>query len=424
MSRKKREAGHVRNKQSIKLFFILVLCSLYIFSFSHYGTFAYHTFISQNDTYNEGTMIGAVDISGQTKKKARTLLEESWTKWQKNTKIIIHYKEKTEMFDNSLIALNEEESLKQVNQGQRNEPFVELESLEAYLQFLSPTLTSTTLNIEKLKDDLLTKAKSLEAGHIEIQLADYLLDPTLEQNNTVGQVIIKTKLFADEKNLINKKLHKIDLAPMRQYSLLKNVEDLGVQQLSSETLSCIATGIYQVILPTNFSIIEREISEELPAYAQLGFESKVDKETNKDLVFLNKNQSSYKILLKAKDDRIVVTLKGPSFLNQYKIITTDWQTFKPKTIVQFNPLLSQSQKIVEKQGQEGQYIQVIREIDSEYGERIKQERISEDFYSPINQVEIRGLIVKQNDAVTNNGTNTDTANNDTTNTASSTNSTQ
>ena len=103
--------------------------------------------------------------------------------------------------------------------------------------------------------------------------------------------------------LINEQLHEIELAPMSQFSLIKHVEELGLQQLSSEALSGIATGIYQVILPTNFSIIERNISEELPDYAELGFEAKVNLETNKDLVFLNGNESSYKIILKAKDDQ-------------------------------------------------------------------------------------------------------------------------
>ena len=50
-----------------------------------------------------------------------------------------------------------------------------------------------------------------------------------------------------------------------------------------------------MILPTNFSIIERNISEELPDYAELGFEAKVNPEKNKDLVFSNGNESSYKI---------------------------------------------------------------------------------------------------------------------------------
>ena len=99
---------------------------------------------------------------------------------------------------------------------------------------------------------------------------------------------------------------------------------------------------------------------------------------------------------------LVFSLKGPSFLQQYKIITKDQQNFTPKTIVQFNPELSPTQKIVEKEGKEGQFIKVVREIYSENNELIQKENISEDFYPPVHQVEVHGLIVKQSETTTNN----------------------
>ena len=45
------------------------------------------------------------------------------------------------------------------------------------------------------------KAESLETGNVDIQLADYLLDPTREQNNTVEEVVLKTNLSFNEKNV-------------------------------------------------------------------------------------------------------------------------------------------------------------------------------------------------------------------------------
>ncbi len=69
----------------------------------------------------------------------------------------------------------EEESFTGIKQGQSNDLIVDLESLETFLSFISPTLTND-IDIEKLKSDLLVKAKSLESGKFDIQLADYLLD--------------------------------------------------------------------------------------------------------------------------------------------------------------------------------------------------------------------------------------------------------
>ncbi len=58
----------------------------------------------------------------------------------------------------------------------------------------------------------------------------------------------------------------------------------------------------------------------------------------------------------------------------------------------------------------------MREIYTENNELIQTESISEDFYPPVHQVEVHGLIVKQSDTTTNNdSTNaTDTQTTDTT----------
>lgn len=406
----KKETNHVRNKQSLKLFLILILCSTYIFSFSHLGAFAYDTLFNKIGSFEKGTMLGNADLSGQSKSKASTLLNEKWTNWQNGTTITFHYKEKTEVFDNTLFTLLEEESLNRVKEGQRNELVVRLDSLDTFLSFISPTLTAHKLDIEKLKNNLLSKAESLDTGNVDIHLEDYWINPAEEQKNIVGEAVIKTNLSFNEMNVINEQLHEMKLASMKQYSLLTSVKEVGLQ-LSPEALSSIATGIYQVILPTNFSIIERNISEELPDYAELGFEAKVNPEANKDLVFMNGNESSYKIRIKAEKDRLVVSLLGPSFLQQYKIITQDQQSFTPKTIVQFNPELSPAQKIVEKEGKEGQFIKVVRKIYTENNELIQEESISEDFYPPVHRVEVHGLIVSD---TTSNNKATDTQTSSTT----------
>ena len=177
---------------------------------------------------------------------------------------------------------------------------------------------------------------------------------------------------------------------MSQHSLLQHLEELGLQQLSPGVLNGIATGMYQVILPTNFSILERNISEELPSYAELGYEAKVNAEKNMDFIFSNGNESSYSIQIKAEDHQLAFSLKGPSFIQQYKVLTKEEQIFEPKMVVQFNPKLSPSQKIVEEEGKEGQMVKVVRETYSEQGELVQKENISEDFYPPVHRVEVRG----------------------------------
>ena len=81
-----------------------------------------------------------------------------------------------------------------------------------------------------------------------------------------------------------------------------------------------------------------------------------------------------RIQIKAENNQLAFSLKGPSFIQQYKVVTKEEQTFEPKTIVQFNPKLSPAQKIVEKEGKAGQMVKVVRETYSENGELVQKRK--------------------------------------------------
>lgn len=380
-------------KQNLKLLLILVLCSSFMFSFAHVGVLAYDTFLNKRDIFDEGTKIGNVEIAGKNEQEALQLVTQQWTTWQQATKITVHYKEKTAVLDNTLFTFNEAFSFNTIKQGQDNPVAVQLESLDTFLQFLSPTLTNKYLDIAKLKQALLVKATMLESGNVDIQVEEYLRNPTAEKNHLIGEVQIAAKLTDSETNVINEQLQTIEIAPLSEYSLLKHIERLKNEQLSTKVVSYLATGMYEVILPTNFSIVEREISETLPNYAKMGYEAKVNIKKRMDFIFKNENHSSYRILLKAENNRLTVSLKGPSFLYDYKIVIKDQKSFASKTIVQFNPQLARGQKIIDTKGKAGQSVKVIREIYDEKGNPVKKVTLSEDFYPPVHQVEVHSLMV-------------------------------
>lgn len=391
----------MRNQQVIKLFLVLIICTSYIYGFSQFGVQAYDTLWKDNSTFEKGTTIGSVDVSGKSKSQASQLVDQEAAKWLKDAKIEIHFKEKTIPFDNSLITLRVGESVNQAKQGQQNNLLVVMESIDSFMASISPELSNTVYDFEKIKSAVLSQAARLQSGKQEIQLNDYLIDPQYEKENVISKVSVNAKIAENDIALLTDKLSEIELKPMSQFSLLSTLKDLDLKQVSAQSINMLATGIYQVILPTNFAIIERQISEELPKYANLGYEAKADIDKNMDLVFSNPNESSYQLKLDWKKNKLTVSLLGPSFLNQYRIQTKDKQTFKPKIIVQFNPQLNPTQKIVEQEGQEGQLIKVIRTTFDETGKLLKTEQISEDFYAPIHRIEVQGLIIDEGSSNTN-----------------------
>ncbi|KAB2338724.1 hypothetical protein F7731_04025 [Cytobacillus depressus] len=382
----------MKNKQGVKLFIVLFLCTIFIFAFSHYGAFAYNTVVNHSDSFAENTMVGNVSIVGKTEAEAMEAVDDQLTRWLDEMVVNICYKEKQVHLDNALFRFNVPESVKTATNGQRNMMVVQFEenNLENAIQDSFPTVELGAIDMQKLTEDLFSGAKLLEIGNLEFSLDEYLTDSKMNEDVIVQQTKVETGEVNFSK-MINE-LATFEIPAKSQVSLLQLFAEKGLSNVSSERLNMFATGIYELILPTNFSIIERNIGNEKPENVSLGFEAKVDSEKNIDLIFANPNETSYTIQIESIDHTLIFSLKGQSFLNKYVIVIEDEQSFKPKTIKQFNSLLKPREKVIERQGKEGLYIKVLRETYDETGALLHSEVISEDFYPPVYQIEVTGLV--------------------------------
>jgi hypothetical protein len=183
---------------------------------------------------------------------------------------------------------------------------------------------------------------------------------------------------------------KIDFPADSSFSLLDFLKKQKLETLSADTMSIIGTGIYQAILPTNFSLEERNISSELPDYASLGGEAKVDFSQNMDLAFSNPNNTKCILEFQLNGNSLTVSLKGAKLPYEYKIMKKNEQKVAPKTIVQYSPLVSSGQTAVKNTGKAGQTIDVFRQTYK--GDiLVKSELIANDYYPPEYRIEIHGL---------------------------------
>jgi hypothetical protein len=185
---------------------------------------------------------------------------------------------------------------------------------------------------------------------------------------------------------------KIEIPAQSSFSLLGFVKTKKLENISSESLSLLATAIYQTVLSTNFTIVERNIGTKLPQNMSLGFEAKVNSKENQDFEFSNPNKSKYVLELQINNHQLIVTLKGEKLPYDYKIRTKNKQYFSPKTIVQYSPMLTPGQTKVVTGGTDGQEVEVYRDT-YQADQYIKSERISDDYYPPEYRVEINALDV-------------------------------
>ncbi|WP_050615932.1 G5 domain-containing protein [Bacillus testis] len=378
----------------VKVFLLLFVSTAFIFSFTYFGVKAYDDFFKEEGLFAENTKVGTYDIAGKTRQQAERMLQGAAEQWKKGTAITFVFKERSYQIDNSIFQFNISETLTSATAGKANGMvvIVDRQALAEQMKDTSYSLNPDAYNVTRLQQELTSKASQLDGGKQTYQLEDFLLDQS-GQDKALSKADIHSP--SDNKELASfvKAVPALTIKGKSTFSLEKALKDSGTDAYSPKTLNMIASAVYGAILPTNFTILERNISASLPSYAKLGYEAKVSPKDRLDLVFANKNASSYTLAFSYRQGFLSVMLKGSPLLYRYSVIGKEQQFFEPKTIVQYDSSLPAGLTKVKKPGQKGQMIKIFREIYDESGSAIKKELISEDFYPPVPAIELRSLSV-------------------------------
>jgi hypothetical protein len=371
----------------LKIFSVILLSTLLIFSFSHFGVLAFEGLALKAKGFQENTWIGPMDVSGIEKTKANEHLIAKVNEWQTNSSIQISYKEVNTKLPTSDIYFKVDESVEVAKDSTKNELFIQIEdsSVLAVLASISSTFTESKVDIDLLKKELVNKVNILQADTIILNLEDYLTSPVMEE-----QVVHSVKIPNINDDLKNIGA-TLKIEPKATFSLLQFLEKQGLTSLDQNVINLISSGVYQAILPTNFEFLERHIGVNLPEHISLGYEAKLDSKLKKDLLFYNPNNDSYKIEIYNDSQFLIFDVVGVPFLYEYTIMQEGLQLYDPKTIKQYNPLLETGQTKVTRHGQKGLYVEVSRLVEDETGKMIEQQLISKDYYAPVHQIVVFSL---------------------------------
>ncbi|WP_286229286.1 G5 domain-containing protein [Neobacillus mesonae] len=384
-----------KNQQLIKLFVVLLFCTAFIFSSSHFGAKAFESMTNADGNFSDGTSIGLLDISGKTSDEAISMVEEKFPEWIKEAKIELQYGEKITPFDLNDFHLDAQQTVASIKNGQKNTAFITIDKsqVSAQLEILFPNLKTSDINMDKLTTSLNAAASLFETKAQTFNLyTDYLASDKIKKDAVLNKVIVQLKGIPDNLESIIQENSKIDIPEESTFSLLEYAKNHKITQ--TDALNVMATGIYEAIMPTNFSIIERNIGTELPDYAHLGFEAKINQSKNTDLIIANPNKAKYSLHLTLDNNQLNVILKGEKFFYNYEISLQNNQTLAPKKIIQYSPQLLPGKINIQTKGKDGQIVQVYRDVYQD-NELIKSELISEDYYPAVYQVEIHGLGVSK-----------------------------
>ena len=338
-------------------------------------------------------MIGPVDVSGLTKEDAKGILLSEIENWYGTGELsVVSGDEKMKLSKREVYSFHILESINSAANGIQNPLLTDLKDD----QFETVLTELTLMEIEdfeskELKSGILSPASNLLPGEIEINLDQFVI---VDDSNVLSQSVVSN---IDDESEIEKWVNEygvVHVPANKPFSLLTLLSESGTtNHYSDKALSVIATGIYSTVLPSNFEIIERHISDVLPSYADFGYEAKIENK-KKDLIIYNENPYDYKLVFSLTSKGLEVQLVGAELPQTIKVSIEDEETFKPKIIKQYDSTLPKGKMVVKQQGSPGQVAKVYR-IMSESGQVDQRVKIAEDYYPPIHTIEAHSIIVPE-----------------------------
>ncbi|MGF2617267.1 hypothetical protein FZC84_05385 [Rossellomorea vietnamensis] len=380
----------MENRPVKKVFIPLLSATVFIFGFSHAGSFALNKF-TEADVIKPSTMVASINVGGQSEQEAKNALAQAIAEWKATAMMTAELSGQETDIDLSLFSVDINQSVQNASGGGTT-PLavtVDMETLMDQLKSVYPEMSAEEMDTASLEQDLISQASMLPSSSV-ISLSDYFEKGSVEE--VTAEALSEKITVTPEIKRFVEAFPQITVKQGTEFSFLRHMEDSGfTSNEKGEELSVITSLLYKLVLQSNFSIIERNTSPELPAEIELGYEAKVDGASNQDFVFANPNNNDYLIVLELLDNQLYAKLIGFPLATDYKVTLKDKEEFPQKKIVQYNPFLEKNVVQVPEEGRKGILIKVFRQSIGDTGDIIEEKLMAEDFYPPVHRIEIHSL---------------------------------
>jgi len=376
----------MKTMKSLRLFLIVLICtSISLLAQTGIKAVSLKVF-ETTDGYIKGTYIAGIPLQGKVKEQAIQDLEKNIARWKQQNKIMLFYQDNQLELPLTTLTFDVEDSVLHLKNGKNNpiEVTSDKREINRILQQGLGFQVSKLISVSQLQKEVERTASSLDSVQHSIDLSQFISNQN--QDKIIASTTIPMKNIEQNLNELLVKGKEISIKGNSLFSLSQFISDKNIQ-IDNQSLSIIASSIYQLVLQSNFQLIQRDISTTLPEYAQLGKEVRVEKGVN-DFKFYNGNNSEYQLLFNNEGNGVTVSLKGLPFINSYSIDTSEQKTINPKTIKVKNEFTNETNQNngTLQSGLAGQTVKVYRNVYDLDGNFIKKEFISEDTYLPINEI--------------------------------------
>lgn len=373
--------------------------SLFLLAIMSGGSLAYESVTSGPQTYSKETKISGIDISNLTESEALLKLEKRVQEWKEQAVINIETKDRNIPISVDVVQFHLENTI--ANYSPEN-AVLSVSIDQTHLNKLQPELGVRIFEkvlLQKLQEDIRNKAQTLSATSLSFSIYDYVEPETEALYTTVSEFRVPIPDDADPSYYV-RELNGKSVKGAESFSILQHAK--GASFHNETALNVVASAIYGAVLETNFSINQRHINQHRPEYIEKGREASVKMEEGHDLIVQNKNNATYTLELKQTDEEVIAKWIGYPLPHEYMVQIRNDKEVKPRTIVHYSD--SSYETELKQKGSSGEVFEVHRIRVDENNEKLD-EFISEDYYAPVNRVEVRYERASKQEGALNNETN-------------------
>lgn len=354
-------------------------------------TYAGDGFFSNIKRFGKHTYAGPFDISKLSRKKAKEKLQTDFAELEQNLQIELLVQDQTAAVPSESVTFDIDATLGQASSGQDN-ALVANVSRDGLRTVLKQNFSSLSFDENELEVIALKIEEYVRTGimPIRIHLPEYV-PGIYSQTETIASATYNTDSVTRGLQLAMDDLDGLEILPNTTFSFREFMEGKEMAVATDEELTIAASMLYAAALQTNWIIDERNISSELTAEVQPGFEAAINRNLGLDFMFSNPNQTVFTLHTKRTGGQIELTVEGLPFIHTYEPVVEKLTTYEPRTVVRYSAFVNPGAMQLVDKGKKGMEVVVKRNVMLN-GTLEEYEDISSDFYVPQPRVERHHLI--------------------------------
>lgn len=354
---------------------------LVIFAVFAQQAYAGDGFFSNFKKFSKHTYAGPFDISKHNRKDAKEKLVNNFLELEQNLSVQLIVQDLQVDIPADVVSFDPDATLNEAKSGIDNSLIasVSREGLRTVMKQNFNSLSFSEADVEKIAAQIEVQLRS---GIMPQQIYVANLIPELyEQNQVIASATYEVDELAKGLRLVMDDLNGLEIQPNSTFSFREYLSGKESASATDLQMTILASLLYKAALQTNWIIDERNISSELPAGVEPGFEAAINRKLDLDLLFTNPNQTVFTIRTDWTGTQLKLSIEGLPFVHRYDTEVEKITKYDPKTVIRYSAFINAGAIEVVDKGKKGMEVAVKRNILLN-GSLEEIEDVSIDFYAP------------------------------------------